>query len=190
MRLLWLSSRLALCAFLRFPVMKTKFTSLLFAAFLAATPALAIKVDLTGYAAQPTNSGNAIEPWMALLVSNYNAVNADLPTTPGSQVFRVEQGDPAPNGFPSFPSNIATIQIPGGYDYVALHWGGQGGGTYQAFYVGGTVNNFSSPSQNGLSWYAVFRPNGENRVPDSGSTLILLGLAIAALAPLSRRLRM
>jgi hypothetical protein len=86
---------------------------------------------------------------------------------------------------PSAPSITLT-----GYDYLVLHWGGSHGGFIQAFQLpdSGTFN-FSTvkPSTaGGLSSYAFYGPSGVS-VPDGGTTLVLLGLALVGLSVFRRK---
>ena len=160
--------------------------------FLAVAPLHALTINITSFAAQPGNSGQGtIEAWLSTLVTGYNAANnPDLPA-PGLELFRQNSGAASPglpSGFPTFGNDTLSIAIPGGYEYIGLHWGGQGGGTYEAFYVGGTANVFNAPGKNGLSWYDGFLRTPGTSVPDSGSTLALLAVAGALMVSLRRKL--
>jgi hypothetical protein len=172
-------------------------TLLAIASVAAATQVGAVQITInSGVAPQPDNSGDGtIEAWLAAGVTSYNTANdPDLPA-PGDQIFRVNQDDAAPTGFPTFGDDVLSITIPTGeYNYVAFHWGGSGGGTYQSFYIGdigGAVPatiNFPAPGRNGLSWYALFDPTDdgggpiEGSVPDAGATALMLGLGTMGLA--------
>ncbi len=174
--------------------MKLKITLLSVLVLLIPLSAQAIPITLnSGGSPQPGNSGKGtIETWIAGLVATYNAANnPDLPA-PGSELFRVNQGDAPPVSFPSFGSDVLSITMPTGvYDYIAFHWGGPGGGVYQAFYIGdyGTdlSYTFNAPSQHGLSWYDGFllSPPRSN-VPDSGATVVLLSGTLFVLVSLRR----
>ena len=151
--------------------------------------------DLTPYGNQPSNSGNAIAPWVSSLVSAYNNTpnTVDLPA-PTSLAFKVEGSSPA--GYPSITADMLTIIIPtGAYDYVAFHWGnGQSGNqAYQLFYIGGAADvnagavTFTAPAQNGLSWYSLWGPTPNNTVavvPEASTwiagALLMLPLGISA----------
>jgi hypothetical protein len=160
------------------------------------------EIDLTSYGSQPGDNGKGtIETWIASLVSTYDKLpSPDLPA-PGSELFRVNQTGgntgtvPSSGGYPtSIGSGVLSITIPtGGYDYIAMHWGGPGGGKIQAFYVGdigGAVPStitFKAPSKYGLSWYDAF-DKVTTTVPDGGGTLVLLGTALSGLGLLRRKL--
>jgi hypothetical protein len=121
-------------------------------------------IDLNPTGSSPANSGTGtVQTWLDGLISSYNgANNPDLPYPVGNEAFRVNQGDAtAPTGYPTFGANILSITLPGGsYNYVVLHWGGSGGGVYQAYFVGADTGSdtFNAPSHNGLSWYDTFTP--------------------------------
>lgn len=97
-------------------------------------------------------------------------------------------GNTAPVNFPTFGNDTTQISIPTGlYDYVAFHWGGQG--NYQAFYIGDFLATepsftFNAPTQNGLSWYAMFRarPSTGITVPDFANSAALLLVSLAGMA--------
>ncbi len=122
------------------------------------------------------------------LISNWNgAFNPDLPTSPSL----AHQED-------SLGGDSVYVALTG-YDYVVFHFGaGQagGGGTspggwWQAFYLGDAGGNFNLPSVGGenvggFSSARYFDGTPNTRVPDGGSTLALLSLAIVGLAFLRR----
>ena len=163
-----------------------------------ALTASAVPLEITHHEdSQPGNSGEStINSWIGTTVTNYNtAHDPDLPA-PGTQVFRVNsEGEadatppPAYSSYPTF-GDVSSILLPvGDFTYVALHWGGPGGGQYQIFYIGDSEGSytFTSPDgAKGLSWYSFF--GSRNGVPDSGSTLILLGVALLGLMGFRRRL--
>lgn len=73
----------------------------------------------------------------------------------------------------------------------ALRWGGpQGADNWQAFYLGNETGTytFTAPGQNGLSDYRFYNPR-EVRVPDAGSSILLLGLAMGSLSGIARSLK-
>ena len=76
----------------------------------------------------------------------------------------------------------------GTYDYLFAHYGGPRGGFAEVWYVGNLNGSISIPSigfGHGLSGWALFTaPVGA--VPDSGTTVMLLGAALGALG-LARR---
>jgi len=153
----------------------------------------------SGNAPAPNNGGKAtIEAWLGAGVTAYNAANnPDLPT-PGLEQFRVNTGDvPANSAYPQFGNDTLSITIPtGGYNYIALHWGGQGGGVYQSFYIGtigGAVPStvtFTSPNdKNGLSWYDTFSKVQSTTVVPEPSTYIAGGLLLIPILSQVRRLK-
>lgn len=148
----------------------------------------------SGGTPQPANSGQGtIESWIKKLVEDYNtANNPDLPP-PGSEVFRVNKSGESPSTppsaystYPTFGADKLSITIPtGDFDYIGLHWGGKGGGVYQAFYIGNiggapaSSYTFNAPDKNGLSWYDTFHK--VEKVPDFGTSFALMGLAMLGL---------
>jgi hypothetical protein len=88
------------------------------------------------------------------------------------------------------PLNI-TLDLTG-WSYVKLKWGHN----WQFYYIAGETGDreFESTglNQNGgqqaLSHYTFFGPS-QNRVPDGGSTLMLMGLALSGLAVLKQAFR-
>jgi hypothetical protein len=134
---------------------------------------------------QPSNAGDgAIQTWLISLINAYNTThNPDLSSASvgAHPDMKVEQEISAPTGYPSFRADTLTITLPGNLnDYLVLHWGGSGGGTFQAFYLpvdtAEAWDVFTAPGQNGLSSYAFYgsRPTS---VPEP-STVLLLGAAI------------
>lgn len=152
----------------------------------------------SGVAPQPANGGQTtIEAWLGAGVTAYNSANnPDLPA-PGLQQFRVNQGNvPANSAYPQFGNNTLSITIPtGGYNYIALHWGGRGGGTYQSYYIGtigGAVPStvtFNAPGNNGLSWYGTFSKVESTPVVPEPSTYIAGSLLLIPILSQVRRLK-
>jgi hypothetical protein len=71
----------------------------------------------------------------------------------------------------------------GTYSYLFAHYGGPGGGTAEVWYVGDLSGVISIPANgfgHGLSGWALFTAPG-GIVPDGGATVMLLGIALAAL---------
>ena len=67
-----------------------------------------------------------------------------------------------------------------GLQYVVLHWGGAGGGSYQAYYLGGEGGKVYAPTgAGGLS--------SARYVPDGGTTVLLLGAALGMIAVARRK---
>jgi hypothetical protein len=71
----------------------------------------------------------------------------------------------------------------GTYDYLFAHYGGPGGGFAEVWYVGNLSGMITIPATgngHGLSGWALFTaPSGG--VPDSGTTAMLLGMALGVL---------
>jgi hypothetical protein len=76
----------------------------------------------------------------------------------------------------------------GTYDYLFAHYGGPGGGFAEVWYVGDLSGTISIPATglgHGLSGWALFTaPSGA--VPDGGTTVMLLGAGLGALAVVRR----
>lgn len=158
----------------------------------ASSQAVAIQLAYGPINTQPANQGDTtVADWLATVVSSYNALTPATLPAPGPQVFRVNQNDVPPAGFPSFGGGLLELDIPaGGYNYLVLHWGGNPNlNTTEAFYIGndgpGTTLEFPAPGQNGLSSYSLFGPI--TRVPDAGATALLLGFGLIALVPFTRK---
>jgi len=85
----------------------------------------------------------------------------------------------------------STYSASAGYDYVVFHFGagpaGSPGGWWQAFYLGGTEGSFTVPTVGGRSVGDFSSARFYNPVPDSGSTVMLLGTALLVLGVASRR---
>jgi len=79
----------------------------------------------------------------------------------------------------------------GTYDYLFAHYGGPGGGFAEVWDVGNLSGSISIPSiglGHGLSGWALFTAPG-GAVPDGGTTVMLLGAALGALALVRRFLK-
>ena len=136
----------------------------------------------------PTSSGDTqMATWLSGLVTSYNTSNdPDLPA-PGAQVFRVNKNaalpSGAPSGFPTYPDDTLEISLPtSGFNYVVLHWGGEQGNAFYAYFIGdesGTTK-FLAPGDNGLSSYSLFGTRTTTVVPEP-STYIAGGLALVPL---------
>jgi hypothetical protein len=162
------------------------------AALLAASAtshAVPIRLDTAPYIyptttvpGEPGNQGvGTIRSWLQALVDEYNAVNdPDLPAV---------QNGPAVDY--TAPSGITTVVIPvAGYTYLTIHWGGKKSSDHsQAWYLGGDLTTLElvSPTGKGLSGYRLWNPVPVTRVPDGGSTLTLLVIALLSVGAWARR---
>jgi protein with PEP-CTERM/exosortase system signal len=83
---------------------------------------------------------------------------------------------------------MINLGIQGTYDYLFAHYGGPGGGFAEVWYVGDLSGTISIPATglgHGLSGWALFTaPSGA--VPDGGTTVMLLGAGLGALAVVRR----
>ena len=77
----------------------------------------------------------------------------------------------------------ATLDLSGTDDYIFLHWGGPGGGVFQAFYIAGLTGDYTFDNPTGMGPGTLSFDNLYNGdpVPDGGTTVFLLGLAISGL---------
>jgi hypothetical protein len=128
--------------------------------------------------------------WLSSDITAYNTLTGfslpaptELPS--GSPFVKIS------SGFSSSGANSITLN--GTYDYIFLHWGGQGGGWGQAYYIGDLIGTFSfnpppggNPAVGGLSFYSLYGPT---TVPDGGTTAILLGGALTVVGLIRRKLK-
>jgi hypothetical protein len=160
------------------------------AVFLLAGQSRAVPISLIDETTdpQPSGSGDAvIVAWLNALISDYNADHGTSLPEPVTEDFRVNQGDlTAPAGYPTFGAGVLTIAIPAGYDYIVLHWGGSGGGVYEAYDLIGITGlvTYNAPGRNGLSWYELLGPG--QSVPEP-ATLLLLGGGLVGLGIFRRK---
>jgi VPDSG-CTERM motif len=121
-------------------------------------------------------------------ISLWNGTNgADLPSAIGPVALNVEN------------LSGSTYAAVAGYDYVVFHFGAgvaggeDPGGWWQAFYLNGDPDTFHDvPKIGGWSvgdFSSARYYNPHARVPDGGTTAMLLGLAISGMAVASRILR-
>ena len=100
--------------------------------------------------------------------------------------------DPATFGTDNINTDDNPLEITldiSGYDYIKLKWDG----LWQFYYIGGETGEFTFESTvfndkgqpQELSHYTFFSPR--NGVPDGGTTLGLLGMALFGLGMLRRR---
>ena len=117
------------------------------------------------------------------------------------QDFTRSSNNPGP-GFPTFADAVfglngtsTTIDLGTGlYSYLFAKYDGKNAGS-EVWYVGdlsGVITipatGLPGPHQYGLSGWTLFGPGG-NQVPDGGSTVALLGLALIGIAALRTRLQ-
>ncbi|MBM3848271.1 MAG: hypothetical protein FJ405_18540 [Verrucomicrobia bacterium] len=135
-----------------------------------------------------------MQTWLLSVIGNYNTSNnPDLPTSGVGAVPDVKVSSISDAGT---SINLGVSD----YEYLVLHWGGQGGGKVQAFYLGscadGATYLFQSATGGKISSYWYYDkdeppPNNggtpPNNVPDGGNSLPLLAAAAAAVAGLRYR---
>jgi hypothetical protein len=183
---------------LRHLIMKSRNVGLVCAAFLtviATAHAIPTPINITVsggadvVAAPKSDLGDfgdaTVLSWLTTDVANYNGLNST--TLPAPVAITGLTGVTGGAGGNSITLNVT------GFDYLFFHWGGQGGGWAQAFYVGGSTGNFTfdnsaigtgqGPSVGGLSFYSFYDPS----VPDGGSTVMMLGAALSGLGLAVRR---
>lgn len=150
---------------------------------------------------QPSNNGDdTLATWGASMIAAYNALyNPDLPALP-VQTYKLNPGDANPIGSVFGGSTTSISLNVTGINYLLLSWGGGNGigtggnGTLETlYYINGYVGNWTftnSPANGGLSSLHVYgsTPNNNTGVPDGGSTALMFGLGLAAMAWVVRRL--
>lgn len=160
--------------------------------------ALPIRLDTAPYISpatsipgNPANQGaGTVQAWLQSLITAYNAVNEpDLPALSAT---------PAVDFSASGNITELTINVLG-YQYLTVHWGGPqknpNNDHTQAWYLGGTLEQFQLVAPvfrgkpYGLSGYRLWNEVPVTRVPEGGSTLTLLGLALLGLWAAARRSR-
>ena len=139
----------------------------------------------TGGGGGNANANNQASNFFRLqnVVTAFNLLNPDLPT-------------PILDGAVNLGSNVVGAGGLIGFDYAVLHYGSGRGGTpgggVELFYLNG-ASEFTFPSTGtgpngfgGFSSLTLFK--GPNRsVPDGGSTVMLLGVAIGLIALVRRK---
>jgi hypothetical protein len=106
--------------------------------------------------------------------------------------------DPTFSGYFDGSSNIVDLT---GFDYAVIHYGkgpggtGQGGGV-EFFYLNGMNGNYIFPAMGlgpngvgGFSSIRLFSIDGVVPTPENGTTLLLLGVAVAGLVATQRLVR-
>ena len=112
-----------------------------------------------------------LTPWLNTAIDNY----VGPPSLPGGPVYESSRTNYE-------IEDLGTIHIDS-TGYVVLHWGGTGGGIYQAYYVNGSAD-FDQPSGYGaLSFVAEYK-----QVPIPGAGL-LLGSGIVGLVGVRRKMK-
>jgi hypothetical protein len=147
----------------------------------------------------PGGQGSAtVDAWLAGVVTAYNSANLTMFPPPGDELFRINQGDAAQGGIPTFASGLTDIVLPENYDYIVLHWGG-GNDNDTAYYTGndpaGSTFDFANTiflnkgngTPLGLSSITVYDQRS-TPTPDAGSALGLFGLGLTCLGLLRRKL--
>ncbi|HEU6448546.1 MAG TPA: hypothetical protein VFV23_08930 [Verrucomicrobiae bacterium] len=130
------------------------------------------------------NFGDAtVYDWLIADVNSYNTLYGTTLPAPTGNV----DGTPYQKTEVSGGDSI-SLALDGNYDYVFLHWGGQGGGWAQAYYIGNLDGTFEfdappggHPAVGGLSFYSFYGGKSCGNVPDGGNTAALLGLGCFAL---------
>jgi hypothetical protein len=143
-------------------------------------------------------------------------INTTIPSTnpAGETLMRSGNADPGSHSVSTPPAGNIFLQgdpsqIGAGFEYLIAHYGGGGpdgsGDQVSAvFYLGGSAfdvpdnqadllaslglspGDFNIQGRGGYSGFTVY--NGETRVPDGGATVALLGLGIAGLGALRRKI--
>jgi PEP-CTERM motif len=145
-----------------------------------------------GVAPQPANAGDStIQAWLIQTIMAYNTAhgtNLSTASVGAHPDVKVIQSGSAPPGYPTFGANTLSITLPANLnEYLVLHWGGSGGGVYQAFdltTIPELSDTFLAPGRNGLSFYSFYGTVAP--VPEPG-TLALLGSGLVGVAGLLRR---
>lgn len=126
--------------------------------------------------------------WLTADIAAYNSITSySLPTSVINPFLtKVASG---------FLGGAEDILLTGG-NYIFLHWGGQGGGWEQAFYITGLTGTYTftpppggHPVVGGLSFYSIYGATaGGANVPDGGTTVAMLGGALAMIGLIRRKL--
>ena len=151
-------------------------------------PNIDIPKNGTGGGGGNANANNDVSNFFRLqnVVNGYNSLNAvDLPT-------------PILAGAVDLGSNVVGAGGLLGFDYAVLHYGSGPGGTpgggVEFFYLNGasaftfSANGTGSNGFGGFSSLTLFKGNDPAKsVPDSGSTMMLLGAALGLIGMIRRK---
>jgi VPDSG-CTERM motif len=131
---------------------------------------------------QKNNNSTSNLDFLNQEIDRWNNYNPDLPLSSPLALSVDSIGD------------TQTYNTLAGYDYVVFHFGngsaGSPGGWWQAVYLGGQSDLFTTPAVNGQSvgGFSSARYFGASQVPDGGATLVLLGAALGIVEIARRRL--
>jgi hypothetical protein len=180
-------------------ILSTKILTLTLTSMLTAAIADTMPVNITMsegssvVAAPSSDLGNfgdgTVYDWLTADVAAYNSANGTTLPTPTANT----DGSPLQK-VTVIGGDSLTIELDSSYDYIFLHWGGQGGGWAQAYYIGDLTGTFEfdappggHPAVGGLSFYSFY--GGGGNVPDGGNTAALLGAACLVMALGARKLK-
>jgi len=125
---------------------------------------------------QPANPGEGtLTAWLNNVVIPANSGNPNVPQITVSEILPREEYDGPEDHFTSVTVSDFT-------GYVVLHWGGQGGGVYYAYYVTGGAT-FLTPNGREISFVAKY---GQVPVP---AAVWLFGSGIVGLVGVRRKMR-
>ena len=173
---------IGMCLAFRLSIMKSLSKSVCSAVYsplliVASTSAITVPlVDITVgggvdvIAAPKSDLGNfgdgTVLSWLTTDVVNYNSINSTTLPAPVTVAGQIGQTGGA-------GGNSITLNLTGTFDYLFFHWGGQGGGWAQAFYIGGLTGQFSfdnttigtgqNPCVGGLSFFSILWPQQRPR---------------------------
>jgi hypothetical protein len=170
--------------------MKTFKTIVAAAVLTSALAAQAVIIDLGITAGSPASQAHTLSRLNGQ-INIYNAAfNPDLPAA----LLAGSTDTVTPGGGTSIALDIT------GWSYLSLKWGND----EQHYYIGddsgvvtfnSTVFNLIGPPHNrrpgpflGLSGYSFFNPGTTTKVPDAGTSVLLLGAGLLGIGALRRRL--